>query len=353
MRILGESVSVFGQKDKKAGVIHATEVEHDEITDIAVEGFALIDKVIAPPTASSGTVRADGLPLTIVPTTKLTFAQGSNLTIDRVSTNTWVRYTGTLHPDGTVTAASLLFSPNLIGSYEGKLRTKTDFDPSAVKEEDRQSSASRLFLGPKGKHIPASHNQAAQDRITAIGRKLIPAYQRNLPDSDPTKIDFRFQLVDDPKLHFTLSEPSGVIQIPESFPETLTDDSQLAAVLAGAIAEVLEKQALRAIPGNYGRSAVNLVGNAAGFLVPGLGFATSMVTAKSASIAEHHRLQQVARTSLAYMHDAGFDIAQAPTAWWRLADKKSRGLAETQMPYITQALYQTLAAAHRPSDPSN
>lgn len=353
MRYIGESVSVFGQKDKQSGIFRATAVERDEVGDLAVQGFALVDKVLVPPTMTSGTLRADGLPLTIVPTTKISFAQNSNLTMSGISTNVWVRYTGTLHPNGTVTSASLTFTPNLIGSFEDKLRTKTDFDPSTIKEEDRQGSINRFFLGPNGKKIPASHNRAAQDRIVVLGQRLIPAYQRSMPDSDPTKIDFRFQLVDDAKIHSTLSEPSGVIQVPESLPEILTDDSQLAAVLAGAVAEVLEKQSLRALPGAYTRSAFNLVGEAAGFLVPGLGFATSAVTAKNASIAEHHRLQQVARTSLSYMHDAGFDTAQAPLAWWRLADTKSKGIANTRMPYISQALYQTLASAYRPPDPLN
>jgi hypothetical protein len=42
------------------------------------------------------------------------------------------------------------------------------------------------------------------------------------------------------------------------------------------------------------------------------------------------------------MHDAGFDVAQAPLAWWLLADKKSEGLDDTPLPPRAEYLYKTL-----------
>ncbi len=348
-RILGDSITVYGRKDKQAGTVHATAVETDAPVDLAVDGFALIDRILQPIGHGTGTLRADGYALTLTPATAVTFAQGSGLTLGTITTNLWVRYTGTLHPNGTVTASSLLLSPNLIKPSEDKLRTKSDFDAAAVTEDDRQSSGSRFFLGRKARQIPASHDEAAQQRISAIGTRLVPAYQRQLPAADPTRIDFRFQLVDDRTLRTTLSSPSGVIQVPEFIPAALADDSQLAAILAAAVAEVLEKQTLRAIPPNNARTAASIAGNVAGVFVPGLGLATNLATSKNASIAQDRQEEQSVRTALPFLQDAGFDPTQAPIAWWTLSTPKPKPLAQTRLPHRTQYLYKLLSTTHRPT----
>lgn len=344
--VLGDSVTVYGDRNKKAGLIEATRVETDMPIDLAVAGFALVDRVLSPLFNGTSTLRVDGYSLHLGPETKVTFAQGSNLSLGTVGTNVWVRYAGTLHPDGTVTAASLFFSPNVIRSGEDKLRSETDFNAADVKEEDRQSAASRLLLGRKAKQLPASRDKDMQKRVNTIGNKLVPAYQRDLPTSDPTRIDFRFQLVDDPKLHTTFSSPSGIIQVPESIPEILADDAQLAAILSAAVAEVLEKQDLRAAPGNHARTAAAFAGSAAGFFIPGAGLSTLAIGGAQAA-AERHQQEQSTRTGLTFMHDAGFDLTQAPVAWWTLADTKQKGLAATRLPYRTQYLYGILSTAWR------
>ena len=57
--------------------------------------------------------------------------------------------------------------------------------------------------------------------MIAVGEKLIPAFQRDLPDSDPAKIHFRFQLVDSKKLHAALAAPNGIILIPHQVVERM------------------------------------------------------------------------------------------------------------------------------------
>jgi hypothetical protein len=81
-----------------------------------------------------------------------------------------------------------------------------------------------------------------QPRVDRIGNSLIPDFQRSLPDTDPRKIHFRFQLVDGKKWKDALSLASGVILVPRQIVERLPEDPQLAAVLADNIAEVIEKQ---------------------------------------------------------------------------------------------------------------
>jgi hypothetical protein len=53
--------------------------------------------------------------------------------------------------------------------------------------------------------------------------------------------------------------------------------------------------------------------------------------------------EQGAREGLALMHDAGYDLAQAPEAWWILATKEGKQPHTTQMPTRARYLYQVLA----------
>ncbi len=78
-----------------------------------------------------------------------------------------------------------------------------------------------------------------QARVDAIGATLVAKYQRDLPDADETKINFRFQLIDNKKWHDAVALPSGIILIPHQVVERLQNDSQLATVLADNIATVL------------------------------------------------------------------------------------------------------------------
>ena len=81
-----------------------------------------------------------------------------------------------------------------------------------------------------------------QARIDRIGSSLIPVYQRNLPDADPVKIPFKFQLIDATNWKDALTLPTGIILIPFELIERLQNDSQVATLLADNMAVALEKQ---------------------------------------------------------------------------------------------------------------
>ena len=341
-RRLGEFLTIYGNKQKKTATVLADRVEAEPPVNLAVSGYSIVDRILTPPTGNTATFRADGYTLRLTPQTKLTFAEGTSL--PTLTTNTWVRYTGTLSAaDGTVTAMTLAFSPNRIAPSEDKLRTRTDFDAASVKEEDRQSALSRNLLGRKANRLPASTDEDAQRRLSTIGRKLIPAFQQQLPATDPTRIDFRFQLVDDPKFHNILTSPGGIIQVPATLLPPLETDDELAAILSAAVAEVLEKQQFRAIPANRLRTAADIASVAGGLGTFGI---TSMIVSKNAEIAERHQQEQSTRTGLAFLQDAGYDPTKAPLAWWHLAQHPGKPLADTNQPYRTLYLYSLLYIAH-------
>jgi predicted Zn-dependent protease len=195
------------------------------------------------------------------------------------------------------------------------------------------------------KKFPPFKDAEMQARIEKIGNSLVPAYQRALPDSDPAKIDFRYQLIDTKLFREALTLPDGIILVPHQVVERLQNDAQLAAVVAEAMACALERQEYRAEDKQKTAVAVTLAGAFVPYAGPSI-----------AGTGESYRLkilmtemEQRGRVSLTLLHDAGYDIDQAPIAWWLLAPGKQQPLSEIEMPDRAGYLYRILGEAwHNP-----
>jgi predicted Zn-dependent protease len=184
-----------------------------------------------------------------------------------------------------------------------------------------------------------------QARVSAIGIRLVPRYQRELPDTDETKINFRFQVVGHEKWHDAVAWPNGIILVPYDVVERLQNDSQLAAVLADNIACALEKQGPHAIPAARKMSAFAVAGAIGSAFVPGLVLAmgpANEVALVAADVMIRHAREQSGRVSLGLLRDAGYDVTQAPLAWWLLAPGKAKKLEEIAMPERATYLYKVL-----------
>ncbi len=337
-RILGEKVKVFGTKDRRAQGVTATRIESAALLETRVEGFAIIDGMVGMREAGSLTVRADGYQIQVTPATHSLYNPPLTGIAD-IGTNRWLRYTGRLQQDGAIVAQTAEFSENRVPRSEDKLRARSEFDPSAVGEKDRQGRLSKGFVGLRTKHIPAYVDPAMQARVTAIGNRVVPAYQKALPDTDPTKLRFRFQLVDQPGLRDALNLPNGIILVPKQVVERLRNDSQLAAVLADNVAGAMEKQTFREIPAAQEVSAAEIAGAAGELFIPGLSIATDIGGAAARAKMLRRGEEQSGRVSLGLLSDAGFDITQAPVTWWLLSSPKPKSLEQIAMPYRAAYLY--------------
>ncbi len=291
-------------------------------------------------------MRADGRLLTITSKTALTFAPplvaGTPL-----QTNQWIHYHAKQQPDGAVLVSEAEIRKNVISEQEDKLRQKQEYDPAAVVPDSHQSAASRMFRGVDLKQIPPWPDDAMQARVNRIGVMLIPRYQQDLPDADPTKIHFRFVVVDRDRVHDTLALPNGIIVVPYETLERLENDAQVATILAEKIATAVEKQELRNLPASHKLTAAGYAGVAGGLLVPGLGAATGISTYSVAKHLQTLQEQQADRVALTYLHDAGFDLTEAPRTWWLLASKPSKPLAQVSLPPRADYLFLELGTAWR------
>jgi len=136
-------------------------------------------------------------------------------------------------------------------------------------------------------------NADIQTYIADLGTSLVPLYQRDLPDDDPAKIQFRFYIVrhDQPG---AVSLATGVVLVYTRTFEILKNEAQMASVLAHEIAHVTQKHSWRldAMPPSPIRE----------------GFARSYEN-------------QADRLGLEYATDAGYDPREAATTWKLLARK--------------------------------
>jgi hypothetical protein len=346
---LGENVTVYGQLNRETRILTANRVEQKTFVGTRVVGMAVIDRMLKEGPVSIGqelTIRADGYRIVIGKTTKSVFDLPMNGPED-IQTNVWIRYSGRLQPDGTVLADDAVFSRNVLEKREQRLREKDEFDPNVVDEDDRQRHISKAIHGLDAHRIPAYHDEAMQMRVDALGARLIPTFQRMLSNDDPTKINFRFQLVDQNKLRDGLALPSGIILVPYQVVLRLQSDSLLATILADGIAATIEKEGLRELPAEERMKALQIAGTAGGFFVPGLGFLTGFANHTVKNKISRINEAQSGRVGLGLLRDAGFDITQAPLTWWLLASPKPRDLKEIKMPFRARALYGVLATTWR------
>jgi len=71
------------------------------------------------------------------------------------------------------------------------------------------------------------------------------------------------------------------------------------------------------------------------------------------SVILRHEQEQSGRVSLVFLRDAGYDIHEAPKAWWLLAPKKPGPMIDTPLPERAAYLYQTIGTTWRSTSSTN
>jgi hypothetical protein len=269
-------MKVYGQMKKKEHTLDATLIDASAFKPGEISGSAVIDAL--PDASAGGThpdglfARADGYAILITAQTELSWGDQLHGPSD-VKAGDWIEYKASPANNGEYVAEKARISHVVLSKGESKLRTKTDFDPSAVPDDAKQSLLRASFIGVDPKRFPPFKDTAMQERVERIGERLIPDWNQEMPDSNPAKIHFRFQVVDTKWFHDALTLPSGVILVPHQVVERMENDDELATVLADNIACALERQSYRVMPATHAATAVVVGGNVAEVFVPGAGLA--------------------------------------------------------------------------------
>ncbi len=350
---LGEHLLVFGERDSKAHALRATKVIIVSVPLGIVTARGIVEATFAAGTvAPDPVVRAAGYKVVISPKAAISYLPPAS-SADPIAVNMWMAFHGKQQPDGTILADKVVWARNTIDKNGQKLIDKTDYDPAAVDPDAGQNPLSKAFTGIDPTKIPPYEDHLMQARISAVGDKLIPQYQRDLPAGDPAKIKFRFQLVNESRWRQPLTLGSGIILVPFQLVERMQNDSQLAALLAFNVAMAMEQQAVdtqKSLTPLLARAGIETAGLlcapiGAGVLTYDLvGVPGTLSAAKQVKNQDEERL----RVSLFLLHDAGYDIHEAPHAWWLLNSKK-KDLAQIALPHRAAYLYQVLGTTWRSS----
>jgi hypothetical protein len=342
---VGEPMKVYGAMKKKEQTLAATLIVASPIRPSEISGSAVIDAL--PNGTAAGTqtdgvlVRADGYAIRISAQTDVGRGGGSHGFGD-VKAGDWIEYKASPSRNGEYAAHQAKIFSVVISKEESKMRAKTDFDPSAVPDDAKQNLLRESFLGFDPKRFPPYKDTAMQARVERIGERLIPAWNQEMPDSNTAKIHFRFQVIDAKWMHDAWTLPSGVILISHQVVERLENDDQLATVLADNIACALERQEFRVKPASHAATAAMVGADVVEVFVPLAGPAIQAATIGGAAEALKRQRDQSGRVSLGLLKDAGYDIRQAPLAWWRLETLKDKQVTALGMPDRAANLYKTI-----------
>jgi hypothetical protein len=327
---VGAYVRVLAKIDAGSKTVTAVSVLFRDDWDKKLSGFGVIDKVIV--TGAEPVFQADGYRIRIAQGTELSFGDGLKTLAD-VGTNTWVRYKGKRDADGVLVAVQAKF----VTSKTNRLKTvfpsatstpKQEVVPSqgALIDADGKlvSSHTKVRLSQAGgwcgwHKVPA--DQALQERVQRVGTSVVPEYQKQLPADDPSKIPFRFYVVNEANIRSDLSCNAGLILIPSQVMKRLGNDDQLAALLADGVAGNLQWQSAALILEYREFVGAELAAAVAVSMVPGAFIGIDVGGAVVSHEMNVKWEEQRGRIALALLADAGYDARQAPEVWRLLAEK--------------------------------
>ena len=294
----------------------------------------------------SGTMWLDGYPMSITPdTTLLTAPTGTRMSYDHFESfgsprmgaviaplpspkvsanlrqpNTWATYRGAAKADRYVWLYRVRLWPNQIDKREQESWTKLT---PAIQAPDYQNHAPgtvNFSHTHKDKILRILPDQDVQNFVSKLGTTLIPQYQKDLPETDATKIHFHFYVVqpvgtafdDEMRRSDGLSRllrpswdegvvalPNGLIFVPENMLARIENEAELAAIFSHAITSVLQKH--RYIT-QHSRP-----------------YSCSMFCSEDPDYGGYdfalEMNEQSLRISIRQMYLAGYDIREAPFAW--------------------------------------
>lgn len=319
---VGLHVHVEGVLDKKTGALLARKIKilRDEKPEERMSGTGLIQlfpRLHRDETGSTGTIWVDGYPLELTPQTALVGMDGRALTPDQIRTNFWADYQATRLSDGTITAQRISLRPNTVDESEKEFLNK--FRPRITRPDDVHYIPATIRL-PGLPALDLVSDEAINGYVKRVGDSLIPEYQKDLPASDPTKVNFRFFVVQpdtaaEPEIDHPISYPNGVILIPEHVLTSLDNEAQLSALLGRCIAYVLQKE-------HYLHRKQLLTDGlvSAAASVP-FGFPAGAFGALKLQRALAEMNSRAERVGLTYMLMAGYDLREAPFAWDAAANR--------------------------------
>lgn len=317
----GLEVEVTGELDKSGALVASTVFAVP--STMKVRGTALIERtpsVTKNGATWEGVIFADGRRVKLDADTKIDFVPNdsesksptgkSKLTsLDQVGPNVWITYQGLLSSGIHVDAERVAFLRNETEVEEKKLR---DQDEPTITEPDYATGTTGKIIVRSLPPLSLVPSKAWQQKVNEVGLSLVPEFQKALPASDLTRINFRFFVVDGLK-GTTSASSNGVALVASEVLPLLQNESQLAGILASSVVSAIQEQEYHGKTRrdvNKALSWTALGGSVASFFVPEMSLVSSALSVgngKAWSNYTHTLERQEARLALEYVYNAGYD----------------------------------------------
>ncbi len=175
--------------------------------------------------------------------------------------------------------------------------------------------------------------------MARVGATVVPAWEKSFGARYPDERQMRFYAA---SLHTANCSalPNGIVLIPEKTANRLSTDAELAAFLAGCVAEIEEEQ-IAVVGGDVPGSDRDVALSSAAFAAFGL-------TGAAINGAYQKHLQdlfeqQSARVALTYLAAAGYPLSAGPQVWELLESKHGQPDLSRPPGTRTQFMYQALS----------
>ncbi len=240
--------------------------------------------------------------------------------LEEIHPNMLLTYEGTRQADGSLLAARLEFARNEL--EPGEVKMWKALTPYGKNPDFAKFKAGDMTINGVGKFkvVPCAE---AQLYIQELGRSLVPLYQQGMADSDPTKIPFKFFLVEnkDPNA-FALA--NGTVVVNSGLFDVLENEAQLASVLSHEIAHATQRHAWRQQQYHKGSRTAMKIAGILGSAVTGessIAAATALIDTAIKNGYSRSLENQADRLGLLYMYEQGYDIREAPRVWKLMTQK--------------------------------
>ncbi|HTZ89235.1 MAG TPA: hypothetical protein VMA71_02780 [Alloacidobacterium sp.] len=320
-------VWVSGVEDKQTHIITAKSITIIESGSLAhISGLGLADR--APALSRDGmgwhgTVYADGYELAVTPKTKTSLPPGTT-NPNAWNPNLWIAYKADRQPDGSLLGTQLNFIVDGNVADEQDFRNTNDFKIELPDYDKKQPGKVHFFL----QNYRILPDRKLQDAINAFGQKLVPAWQRELPDSDPAKIHFRFFVLEKSKnLDRTLSNDAGTVLIPSQLITKLQNEAQLACLLSADIVGALRKDVYRSRTHKHVQEVTEIAAFPAVGILGDVAINSAFSAGYWTPLREHEYL-----VGLRYVVTAGYDPREAPIALQRISERHPNSTADKPLP---------------------
>jgi hypothetical protein len=240
--------------------------------------------------------------------------------LEEVSTGMVMTYEGARSiQDGTVIADRVEFAHHDIDSGEKKLLESLKTEAIPFNSTDLRPGEVKIKGVGKFKTVP---DEVVQEYVASIGRRLLPEYQRQLADTDVTRIPFQFFVVNE-KQPNAFALPNGVVVIHSGLFGVVENEAQFAAIVGHEMAHAIQEHTWRQRQYHKNARAALQIGAAvaAAYGQRGLRDLALMTEGAIRNGYARNLENQADRLGMEYMVSAGYDPREAPRVWKAMTKK--------------------------------